>query len=118
MAQIEMTESKRFRRKLHSSLRIDMTPMVGLAFLLITFFIFYNINGGARKLVMPLDTKDSMDAPQSKVLAVLLDKENKEFAYEGRLEDAVQENKIITTSYNAQDGIGKLIRNKQTISIE
>lgn len=92
-----------------------MTPMVDLGFLLITFFIFTTTMSAknAMKLYMPTDKGQPSPIPQSKVLTVLLDEYNKVFAYEGRFEDAVRENRILRTNYNESDGIGKLIRAKQ-----
>jgi biopolymer transport protein ExbD len=116
MAQMELqlAESKKTRRKLHPSLRIDMTPMVDLGFLLITFFIFTTTlsEKKAMKLYMPTD-KGTSSAPESKVLTVLLSSNNKVFFYEGKFEDALKENRILTTTYDVSDGIGKLIRERQ-----
>lgn len=55
-----MRDSKGSRRKVHSLVRIDMTPMVDLAFLLITFFIFTTLmeEPGVMKPVM-LTGKDA-----------------------------------------------------------
>jgi biopolymer transport protein ExbD len=117
MAQMELqlSESKKTRRKLHPSLRIDMTPMVDLGFLLITFFIFTTTMSEkkAMKLYMPTEKGTPSPAPESKVLTVLLSPKNKVFAYEGKFEDALKENRILTTSYDVSDGIGNLIREKQ-----
>ena len=116
MAQIELqaAESKKTKRILHSSLRIDMTPMVDLGFLLITFFIFTTTMSEkkAMKLFMPADGPSSL-LGESKALTVLLGQNNKVYAYEGKFEDAVKQNKIIPTNYNESDGIGNLIRQKQ-----
>ena len=117
MAQIEMqaADAKKTKRKMHPSIRIDMTPMVDLGFLLITFFIFTTTmsNPSVMKLFMPVDKGDSMALGKSKVLTVLLGQSNKVYAYEGKFDEAVKEGKIITTSYDEGDGIGNLIRQKQ-----
>jgi biopolymer transport protein ExbD len=116
MAQIELQacDAKKTRRRIHPSLRIDMTPMVDLGFLLITFFIFTTTmsESKAMKLFMPHDGPPT-PAPQSKVLTVLLERNNKVYAYEGKFEEAIKENRIISTSYDEGDGIGNLIRQKQ-----
>ena len=65
------------------------------------------------KLFMPKDKGDSTELPASKVLSVLLGENNKVYAYEGKFEDAAKENKVVSTSYNENDGIGNLIREKQ-----
>lgn len=114
MAQMELqlSESRKTKRKLHPSLRIDMTPMVDLGFLLITFFIFTTTMSEkkAMRLYMPADGGTPPTAPESKVLTVLLSSNNKIYAYEGKFEDAMKENKIV---YNMSSGIGQLIRDKQ-----
>jgi len=94
---------------------MDMTPMVDLGFLLITFFIFTTTISEKKtmKLFMPKDKGDSTELPASKVLSVLLGENNKVYAYEGKFEDAAKENKVVSTSYNENDGIGNLIREKQ-----
>jgi biopolymer transport protein ExbD len=117
MAELELqfAESKKTKRKLHPSLRMDMTPMVDLGFLLITFFIFTTTMSENRvmKLFMPTNKGDSTELGKSKVLTVLLGQNNKAYVYEGKFEDAVKENKVNPTTYNESDGIGDLIRRKQ-----
>ena len=117
MAQIELqtAETKKTKRKLHPSLRIDMTPMVDLGFLLITFFIFTTTMSEkkAMKLFMPAGKGAPSPYGESKVLTVLLGQNNKVYAYEGKFEDAVKGNRIISTTYNESNGVGNLIRQKQ-----
>ena len=117
MAQMELqpSESKKTRRTLHPSLRIDMTPMVDLGFLLITFFIFTTTMSDKKsmRLYMPADGGTPPAIPESRVLTVLLSSNNNVYAYEGKFEDAMKENKIVSTTYNMSDGIGQLIRDKQ-----
>ena len=91
-----------------------MTPMVDLGFLLITFFIFTTTmsESKAMKLFMPTD-KGKSELGESKALTVLLAQNNKVYAYPGKFEDAVKQNKIILTNYDESFGIGNLIRLKQ-----
>ena len=100
------------KRSLHS-LKVDMTPMVDLGFLLITFFIFTTTltQPGITKLVMPAKGA-SIAIPQSKTLTVLINK-NKVFVYEGLWSDAVATKKIATSDYSFQNGMGTFIRQKQ-----
>lgn len=100
------------KRKPHS-LKIDMTPMVDLGFLLITFFIFTATlsQPTVTKLIMPKDG-DPLPVPESKTLTFLLSR-NQVYAYEGRWETALAENKLVETSYHLQEGMGQLIRKKQ-----
>ena len=99
MAQIQPQQIEgKTKRKLHLSLSIDMTPMVDLGFLLITFFIFTTTMAEKRitKLVMPKEG-DSTDLAESKALTALLDANNKVFVYTGKWEDAKAAQKIIQT---------------------
>jgi biopolymer transport protein ExbD len=109
-------ETKKCKRNIHAALRIDMTPMVDLGFLLIAFFIFTTTMAEptVMKLYMPND-KDSSKMAESNVLTVLLGNNNKVYAYEGTFDNAVQENGIIATNYDEGDGIGNLIRKKQKL---
>src|SRR3954468_20783319 len=71
------------------STRVDMTPMVDLGFLLITFFIFTtSLNQPkAMRLIMPDDAKDAKpnETPESGVLTILLGSGNSVFYFEGSL---------------------------------
>lgn len=72
------------------STRVDMTPMVDLGFLLITFFIFTTTMSSpkALNLNMPKDTKKDEElnkAKESGALTIMLGKNNGVFFYEGQL---------------------------------
>lgn len=73
------------------STRVDMTPMVDLGFLLITFFIFTTTmqTPSTMKLNMPKDTKKEEEQNKAKAsgaLTIMLGKENHVFYYEGELD--------------------------------
>jgi biopolymer transport protein ExbD len=91
MAEIEITRAdkkkKRFNKK---STRVDLTPMVDLGFLLLTFFVFTTTLSTpmAMNLVMPYDKTSPADKVcESCVLTVLLDKNNMIKYYEGAAEN-------------------------------
>ena len=67
--------------------KVDMTPMVDLGFLLITFFIFNTIIGKPKcmDLIMPADGSPTLVA-ESRTLTILLAGQEKVFWYAGSLE--------------------------------
>jgi len=73
------------------STRVDMTPMVDLGFLLITFFIFTATmtTPTTVKLNVPKDTEkkdEEQKIKQSGALTIMLGKENQVYYYEGELD--------------------------------
>lgn len=75
------------------STRVDMTPMVDLAFLLITFFIYTTTMStpSTMPLAMPPDDvkkEDLTAVKQSGALTILLSKDNNIYYYEGELDPA------------------------------
>jgi biopolymer transport protein ExbD len=72
------------------STNIDLTPMVDLGFLLITFFIFTTTMAEptTMKLRMPhdaIDIKDSMQTPASGAISILMAGDNRLYYYFGML---------------------------------
>lgn len=72
------------------STRVDLTPMVDLGFLLITFFIFTTTMSEptSMKLNLPKDVKDPkdfMDLKESPVITIIPSKDNQIYYYEGKL---------------------------------
>jgi len=120
MAQIENAAFKRkgktFSHSKKQLLRIDMTPMVDLGFLLITFFVFTTTMSTPKATDLFMPTDDIMH-PQplqnSLALTLLLDDHDKIYYYNGEFSEAVSTNKIFETNYSTYEGIGKIIRQKQ-----
>jgi len=92
MAEMEVKESKKKgpgvkKSKKHST-KVDLTPMVDLGFLLITFFIFTTTvqQPTSMNLNMPKDTKNDQDqtkVKESGSLTLLLGKQNVVYYYYG-----------------------------------
>jgi biopolymer transport protein ExbD len=73
-----------------NSTRVDMTPMVDLGFLLITFFIFTSTmsSPAGMKLAMPKDTdkpEERNKAKESGALTIMMGKGDAVYYYEGQL---------------------------------
>src|SRR4051812_970184 len=95
------------KRSKKLSTRVDLTPMVDLAFLLISFFMLTTTLSKpvAMNLSMPVKSKPE-DVQESKVLVFIADKDDKLWYYEGT---HVIELKI--TNYSPE-GIRKIIYDK------
>src|SRR5438128_1081750 len=108
-----ITRSKPGGRKIHNT-RVDLTPMVDLGFLLITFFVFTTTMSQPRAmaLVVPDDnTNDSNTVCATCALTVLLDKDNIVHYYEGDLSSST---KVYTTGYGS-DGIRRILIEKRKL---
>lgn len=97
------------------STRVDMTPMVDLGFLLITFFVFTATMSTPTTLDlnMPKDIKDEKEqteAKESGVLTIMLGKGNQVYYYAGKLEVAEGKNNFNQTTFK---GIRQVILDKK-----
>lgn len=101
------------RMKKHN-LKIDMTPMVDLGFLLISFFVITTelSRPKAMDLYMPADGP-STPTPKSKTITFLAGANNKLFYYFGEEKDAGIREPVFNTSWDEKKGIGKIISEKQ-----
>lgn len=103
------------RRPLKQQLRIDMTPMVDLGFLLISFFVITTelSKPTAMNLIMPADGI-AMDLGDSNAFTVLLDDHNRAWYYTGDWKNALEENRIRPVSLSGKQGLrGQIIRRQQ-----
>ncbi|HEX5651918.1 MAG TPA: biopolymer transporter ExbD [Chitinophagaceae bacterium] len=98
------------KRPAKHALKTDMTPMVDLGFLLISFFVF------TAELSKPTVTNLNMPKEgipsklgKSQALTVLPGNENRIYYYEGEWEKS----KPMVTNYSFSQGLGQVIRDKQ-----
>lgn len=101
------------------STRVDMTPMVDLGFLLITFFIFTTTMSTptTMDLFMPKDTEKEEElnkAKESGALTIMLGKEGHVYYYEGKLDETASNFK----STNFKDIRDVIIRKKRSTPID
>ncbi len=114
MSELQTSETRMRRGGIRSkklSTRVDLTPMVDLGFLLITFFVFTATTSQAKamNLIMPDDRNvdNPNAAPESKTISVILGADNKVFVYEGLSID-----KIKQSDYSA-NGLRNIIQQKK-----
>jgi biopolymer transport protein ExbD len=123
MAQIQSNEQDSGKGGKHGKVRakkqsthIDMTPMVDLAFLLLTFFMLTTTFGKPKTMEINMPVKDPTNQAKNEVnnaLTFLLSGDDKVYWYYGELKP---ETKLTLTDYSPQ-GLRKLLldRNKQAV---
>ncbi len=98
------------------STRVDLTPMVDLGFLLITFFIFTTTMSQptGMKLNLPKDVdkpEDQNKAKESGTITFLLSKDNHVFYYEGQLKP--DGSNFLSSSFSGENNIRDLLIKKK-----
>jgi biopolymer transport protein ExbD len=119
MAELDVAAGKNrhkgsLRRCKKLSTKVDLTPMVDLGFLLITFF-FVSTNLSKPKAMhfnLPADG-DNTQLGENAALTVLAGKDNTLFYYHGKLDESLQKGFFNETNYSEANGIGEIIREKQ-----
>jgi Biopolymer transport protein ExbD/TolR len=120
MAEINISGNNRqkgaVRRCKKLSTKVDLTPMVDLGFLLITFFVFTTSMSKPKAMNLYLPAGDSATTPagESTVLTIIPVTGDKVFYYHGDWETARQVGLYGTTNFSITAGIGDIIRQKQT----
>lgn len=106
---------KGVRRSKKLSTKVDLTPLVNLGFLLITFFIFTTsmAEPKALQLILPKGNEASMPIGDSEVLTVIPVAGDRVFYYHGALGKAMQKGLFGITGFSFNNGIGDVIRLKQ-----
>ena len=96
--------------------KTDMTPMVDLGFLLITFFVITTVlsKPATMDLIMPKEGPP-MTLGKSDALTVLISKNNSIYYYQGDWEEALTTKQIFQTNFSEKNGLRKLIREKQLL---
>jgi biopolymer transport protein ExbD len=104
------------------STRIDLTPMVDLGFLLITFFIFTTTMSKPKTMEIMMPTEDSIkkeDQTKAKdycTMTILLSKEHRVYYYVGLADDPLAPPALEVTYFQNRNGIrDALIAHKKKV---
>lgn len=108
------------KRAKKMSTKIDMTPMVDLAFLLLTFFMLTTTfaKPNVMQLTMPVKKTDDVEDTKikaSQAMTILLGKDNKAYYYFGLntpTDPTVAKPELKVTNFSA-DGIRKVLLDRQ-----
>ncbi|MCC7303731.1 MAG: biopolymer transporter ExbD [Bacteroidia bacterium] len=103
------------RRAKKSSTRIDMTPMVDLGFLLLTFFVLTATFSKPTTMEITMPIKDKDDTAHIKVknvITIMLADNDRMFYYEGVL-NPDGSTPVVETSFDQTKGIRKVLFEKQ-----
>jgi biopolymer transport protein ExbD len=102
------------------STRVDLTPMVDLGFLLITFFMFTTTLSKPKtmQINMPFKDENMKEEEQNKIkestaLTILLSSSHRIYYYEGIGSDPTKPPELKLTYFRQKDGIRDVIMNKQ-----
>jgi biopolymer transport protein ExbD len=108
MAEVTTNSNTRKKGVNRISTKIDMTPMVDLAFLLITFFMLTTTfsKPTVMQLQMPIDEGPKINVPETRTTTIILGKNDQVFYYTG-----IRNPKLEYTNYAAK-GIRKVIIDK------
>jgi biopolymer transport protein ExbD len=91
------------------STRIDLTPMVDLGFLLITFFIFTTTMSKPKTMEINMPSEEKTEKPNEvkdyTAMTVLLSKEHRVYYYLGMANDPMNPPDVKVTYFQAKNGI-------------
>lgn len=115
MAEISTESSKKGKKKgtKKVSTRVDLTPMVDLGFLLITFFMLTTTMIKPQTMEIAMPSKDNVPEEEqtkvkaSRAITIILGKDNKVFYYEGTRENDVDP--IVKLTDFSSTGIRKFL---------
>lgn len=104
------------KRMKKNNLRIDMTPMVDLGFLLISFFVITTelTRPTTMNLNMPADGPPS-ELAYKYALTIMPTQDNRLFYYTGSFEDAAAANAIYETNWAGPGSLRSVISQKQRL---
>ncbi len=123
MAEVQTGDSGGDKKGKHKKLRakknsthIDMTPMVDLAFLLLTFFMLTTTFGKPKTMEINMPVKDPNTPPSlvNNALTLLLTDKNKVYWYFGELKPETQ---LTLTDFSAS-GMRKLLLEKNQFAVD
>jgi biopolymer transport protein ExbD len=106
---------KKVRAKKQST-HIDMTPMVDLAFLLLTFFMMTTTFGKPKtmEINMPIKPEDDTKTEVNNAVTVLLTGDDKIYWYFGELKTET----FLTATNYSNDGLRKLFLDKNKFAVD
>ncbi len=98
------------KKQVKKSTRVDLTPMVDLGFLLITFFVFTTTMSQSTAMAMnePKDVKDKKDQKEVKAsgaMTILLGKANQVYYYQGLLDEKTLSQQFKSTNFKEIRGL-------------